>query len=160
MKILWNDEDIPKYSSLLGDQLEVLLSNFGDSSSPSSISTLLSTTYMILSNAAQTTQKHIKLGRLKRPLPRKHPEIKSTQGALIKANKTVSVLKADPHHDPALLKAAHEHRAEARRIYKQTVRDEQEKDNYERDMKLNNFLSNSQSFTDQSSQSNLPPRSK
>lgn len=146
MKILWRDEDIPKYSSLLGDQLDVLFSNFGDSSSPSSVSSLLSTTYAILSNAAQTTQRHIQLGTERKPDPQKHPEIKSAQGALIKANKAVSDLKADPDHLPAPLEVALEHRAEARTIYKQTIRKEQQKDNDECDSNLNNMLSNSQSF--------------
>ena len=63
VKILWDDENIPEYCNILGDSLNKVYKRWGDSSSRSSVSLLLSSTNSILCNAAKATNKYIQLAK-------------------------------------------------------------------------------------------------
>ena len=110
-------------------------------SSPSLMSILLSSTYSLLSLAATSTNKSIKLGVQRTLKPRSHPEIRSLQRELLNKHKLVQQLQHSPSSDPAVLAAAVESRKACRLAYRQAIRREQKTDNIARDENLGAILS-------------------
>ena len=90
VKILWDDENIPQYQSLLGTSLSSLRQLWADSDSPTSISVLLQATNDALVSAAKATNKFTKLGEHKKTKPDYHPDIKAAQSMLLQASSHLS----------------------------------------------------------------------
>ena len=87
-RILWDDENIPKYQAAVSRKLVDLRSRWQDPSSKSSISLLLHLTSSLLVDSAKSTNRHLQLGVSAVSKRRRHPpEIRRAQIAVQEALK-------------------------------------------------------------------------
>ena len=144
-KILWSQEGISKYEAAVSSELARLESTWGESaaSSPSSMASLLSSTYSLLCTAAAATNRAINLGIPRTPQPRRSPHIKKLQLKLLAANRFLSRSKnpASAVSCAAAVSAAATAVSLARAELKQAVRAQQRQDSFDRDRKLNSIIS-------------------
>jgi hypothetical protein len=141
IKILWNEEGIRDYETLVGSSLADIRKLWGNSSSRSSISILLSSTYSSLSFAARSTNKFVDLSSSKSPNPSVNPEIRTLERAVQKANKhLLQVRNSSP--TPESIELSKENLRLAKTALKQAVRANKSKVRNKRDENLSAILSN------------------
>ena len=126
VKIKWEDENIPEYEHLVGDNLARLRDSWPGSSSPSSVSILLQSTNDVLSTCAKASNKHVKLGKASIPKPRKYPLVSAAQSKVLRISKLVSNLTSGNNYSSEQVndarKALTAARAECRRIMNNTTK--------------------------------------
>ena len=98
-KVIWAEESLQEYTDLITPVLTELRKLWLDSSSPTSLSVLLSQTNNVLTSAAKATQKVIDLSKPQKPrnaqIP---PEIRAASRSVKKANsdlKEILLLSSD-----------------------------------------------------------------
>ena len=87
VKILWDEENTPLYQSLLSTNCSALRERWAKSSSPASISILLSCTNDALMSAAVISNNHVQLGTAKKAKQPKNLEIEAAQARSLSASK-------------------------------------------------------------------------
>ena len=146
VKILWNDENIPDYQAEVADKLSSLRSDWSNSSSVTSFSILLDLTNNVLTQAATSTNRYIKLGEPKpirnRRLP---PEIRKAQADVLHALKQKKKVKDSTN--PDLITRTKVNVTEARRKLKLLSRRFQHTQDMKRDSSLFNITSSNPSST-------------
>ena len=141
IKIVWDDEGILDYEKLVGSSLSDIRTLWGNSSSRSSISILLSSTYSSLSFAARSTNKSFDLSSSKTPKPSVNPEIRSLEKEVQKANKLLRQTK-NSNPSPDTIEPAKENLKIAKAALRQAVRADRSKVRNKRDEDLSEILSN------------------
>ena len=104
MKVIWDEESILQYQTLIGDSLEELRGRWANSTSKSCISTLFQVTSDILCSAASSSNKSVSLASAgetrRRTLPRR---IKKSMNLLKRRfNFLKLMLPTDPRHSKAV----------------------------------------------------------
>ena len=140
IKILWDEEGIHEYERLVGNSLENIRKMWGDSTSRSSISILLSSTYSSLSFAARSTNKFVDLSTTRTPKPIVNKEIRTLERAVQKANKFLKSRKSNP--TPYAIESAKEKLCVAKAALRQGVRADLSNARNSRDEKLSQILTN------------------
>ena len=92
LKIVWDDEGIEEYESLVGNSLTSLRDQWGDPTSRSAISVLLASTYSCLSFAASSTNQSIELGTKKTPKPFVCQNVRQAEIEVFMARKNLNCL--------------------------------------------------------------------
>ena len=141
IKILWDEEGIQEYESLVGSNLADIRKLWGNSSSRSSISILLSSTYSSLSFAARSTNKFVDLSSSKSPKPTVSREIRSLERAVQKANKLLLHSKTS-NPSPESIESAKEKLRLAKAALRQAVRADLSNVRNKRDENLSQILTN------------------
>ena len=140
IKVIWSEEGIAAYKTTVGLSLSTLReATAGVPMTPSSMSTLLSSTYNILSDAASSTNRTIKLGAARRPPPSKSPVITCLQRSLLSAHREVARLLGTGSSPESLL-AAREALHKAKSSLKQATRAHHRASGLKRDASLNFIL--------------------
>ena len=138
-KIIWNDEGILEYERILGSSLADLRFRWGNFSSLSSLSMLLSTTYKILSFAAVSTNKSIDLSSARSKKASISPDVRSGERNVLKSKKLLdNIIKNNPTKEA--VEDARINLVTARATLRQAVRAEHSKLRNERDKNLFNIL--------------------
>ena len=140
VKIIWDDDGIEDYEALIGTSLRDIREQWGNPSSRSSISLLLSSTYACLSLAAISTNKSIPLGVLHNQRPQVCPSIRSKERATLKAKNLLDrTLLSSP--SPEAVQSAQERLRSCRSDLKKAIRAEKHHTRKERGEKLFSILS-------------------
>ena len=79
VKVVWDEENVPMYQDLIGDNLSRLRDTWCDSDSSSAVSVLLQCTNDVLTTAAAASNKVIKLGEKFRPKAVENSEVTTAQ---------------------------------------------------------------------------------
>ena len=138
-KIIWNDEGILEYERLLGSSLTDLRSRWGNPSSLSSLSMLLSTTYSVLSFAAISTNKSINLSSTRTKKAYISPDVRSAERNVLKSKRALdNIIENNPSKEA--IENARESLFTARATLRRVVRAEQSNLRNERDKNLFNIL--------------------
>ena len=139
-RTVWSEEGIRKYESIIDSSLTDLRERWGNSSSKSSLSVLLSSTYSLLAYAAKTTNKSISLSSSKSSKPKISPNIRRKERNVLKCKKALdAAVSTEPSHEK--IEAAKDHLRSARASLRQALRSELSSLRNERDMKLSDILS-------------------
>ena len=141
IKIIWDEEGILEYEKLVGSSLADIRTLWGNSSSRSCISVLLSSTYSSLSFAARSTNKFIDLSSSRTSKPSVNPEIRTLERAVQKANKLLNHTKIS-NPTPESIESAKEHLRNTKAALKQAVRADKSIERNRRDENLSEILSN------------------
>ena len=99
-KIIWSEEGIAAYEQAVGTGLADLSERWGNPSSRSSLSVLLSSTYQCLSFAASSTNKSVNLAETKRKNALVPSNIRRSEKLVLKARRTLDhLLSANSNPD-------------------------------------------------------------
>ena len=140
IKIVWNDDGIENYESLVGSSLPSLRERWGNPSSRSSISLLLSSTYSFLSFAASSTNKSVDLSLTRNKKPRVCPEIRRKERNVLRCKKSLdSIISNSP--SPQSIQTARDVLRTAKASLRQAVRSAESELRNKRDENLFNILS-------------------
>ena len=140
IKIIWEEDGIPNYESLIGTSLACLRERWGTPSCKSTISILLSSTNSILSYAARSTNKSIDLSSTRIKKPHICPSIRKNEKAVLKCKKSLNhIISTSP--SPVSIQAARDSLRTARASLRQAVRSNQSDIRNKRDEDLFNILS-------------------
>ena len=88
-KIVWTEDGIAEYEAIIGSNLSFLREQWGNPSSRTSVSLLLSSTYACLSLAAKSSNKSIDLGSTPNIKPFVPPDIRTKERAVLRAKKNL-----------------------------------------------------------------------
>ena len=139
VKILWSEEGISAYQTILESHLDELSSRWLDVSSSSSISVLLTATNEVLHLAATTTNKFIDLSCSVNKKPTANPEVLRLRKNVLKAHKNKSQLNNDSNN--LVRQRLQDELCLARSLYKKSVRNNKQQENDFRDSQLMAFAS-------------------
>ena len=141
IKIIWTEEGIRDYEKLVGNNLADIRKLWGNPSSRSSISVLLSSTYSCLNFAARATNNYHELSTSKSSKPSVNPKIRTLEKAVLKANKN---LKQVSNSSPSLesTQAVRTNLRNAKADLRQAVRAEKSSLRNQRDENLSAMLTN------------------
>ena len=140
IKIIWDEEGIENYETLVGSSLAGLRERWGNSSSLSSISLLLSSTYSFLSFAARSTNKSIELSTTRTKKPRVCPDIRRKEKFVLRCKKSLDKC-IRTSLTPELLEGARDNLRTAKASLRQAVRSAESELRNKRDEDLFNILS-------------------
>ena len=140
IKIVWSEDGIDDYESLVGSSLSEMREQWGNPNSISSISVLLSSTYSCLSFAAKSTNKSIDLGSTHLPKPHCSPDIRSKEKKVLKAREKLELVMADSPTLSAIQDAKQSLRL-AKASLRQAVRKESSDFRNKRDEKFSSLIS-------------------
>ena len=139
-KIIWSEEGIKSYEELVGTTLADLSDRWGNSSSRSSLSVLLSSTYQCLSLAACSTNKTIILSTKRNKKASVPPMISRMQSVVLKRKKHLDqLISADPNAGD--LSLARTELRQARATLRQCIRADLRDVRNKRDESLSTILS-------------------
>ena len=93
-KILWDDENLPLFQSLVCDNLGRLRDTWGDHSSPAAVSVLLQSTNDVLTTGAAASNATIELGKQFCPKPVENPTVSAAQAQSLRLSKLAKNLEA------------------------------------------------------------------
>ena len=141
VKIHWSDEGIEAYEELISDSLTDIRNRWGDASSISSISVLLSSTYSCLSYAAKSTNRFSELSSHKTQKPKTNPTVRKIEKVVHKAFKNLQDISVS-NPSPAGLQEARERLKLARNSLRRAVRTEKSQLRNQRDENLSTILTN------------------
>ena len=125
---------------MVSENLRRLRETWCNPDSPASMSILLSSTYTILSDAAQATNHTINLGAQVKQKSRHHPSVISSQKQLLAAHKGLQALTSSSNPDPSAVLSAKNNLSEIKAKHRHIIRQEQMFDEIERDQKINTIL--------------------
>ena len=139
VKVIWSEEGIFNYRLTVGQGLFKLRESLSRPPTASSMSSLLASTYSLLSDAATSTNRTIRLGEPRRPPPVKAQTIVRLQRSLLIAHREVSRLSTS-HSSPQTLAMARETMSTAKTSLKQAVRAHNRTAGLKRDASLNSIM--------------------
>ena len=142
IKILWesSDDGIERYENLVGTSLAGLRERWGNPSSRSSISLLLSSTYSFLSFAARSTNKSIDLSATRTKKPCVCPEIRRNERNVLRCKKSLDkIISTSPTPEP--IQVARDNLRTAKASLRQAARSAESELRNKRDENLFNILS-------------------
>ena len=139
VKVIWSEDGIAEYRTTIGQTLANLRESIAEPLTPSSMSYLLSSTYTLLSNAACSTNRSIKLSAVRRLPPAKSPAISRLQSSLLSSHREVSRLLASKSPPESIL-AAREALSRAKSALKQATRAHHRTAGLKRDASLNSIM--------------------
>ena len=145
VRIIWEDENIDLYQSLISSNLSSIRDRWADASSPSCISILLSSTNDALSSAAKASNKFVKLSKSSVKQPVDHPEVRAAQRTALQASEYLHVLNSSASTDPGLLESARAAAASSKTALRRISRKLEIEACYLRESKLYTILQNNPS---------------
>ena len=141
VKILWDDERIPQYESLVSEQLTHLRGLWAAPYSPATFSLLLQGTNDALSLCAQSTNKFLDLSIQREPRPSLHPDVKAAQKKSLRAAKNLRSLSELHRDNSPLIADAKLQLADAKSEARELTRAWHQSQAAKRDQQLHTVLS-------------------
>ena len=140
VKIKWDDENLPFYQELLGDNLARLRDTWSDSNSTAAVSLLLQSTNDVLRTAATASNKTVQLGREYCPKPVEDKDVSAAQATLLRLSRLVRNMSSSKTHSEAQLLDAKQAVSAARAACKRAVNASTQKLCSDRDNLVNSVL--------------------
>jgi hypothetical protein len=135
-KILWSEEGISDYQSVIGPCLDNLAARWSSPGSRTSISILLSATNSLLHTAATSTNRFMDLSKPATPKPKLHHHLVILRKVVLTTHKEHTALLSSPSPDPKQIEDVKARLTSSRSIYAKAVRDAQQSDQDMRDMQV------------------------
>ena len=133
-RIIWNEEETAFYQSLVTDHLVRVRDNWLDATSESSVSILMETTNMILTEAALTCNKSVQLSSKKCPKSTKIPPcITRSNKALARIARKMRIQSKDPRYLPSVIQQTRDRYKNQKLIHRRLVRKQRMIENNKRD---------------------------
>ena len=104
VKVKWNEDNVPYYQDLVGNNLARLRQTWSDPS-PATMSILLQSTNDVLNTAAAASNKTVQLGREFRPKATDNPVVTAAQAKVLRLSKLVKHLSSSNSNEAQLLEA-------------------------------------------------------
>ena len=140
-KILWSEEGIEAYQSVVGDFLQELGERWSKSDSRTSISILLETTNSVLQMAATETNRFIDLSKETKQKKRLDPELKLLRNNVLNIHKEKKKIlqSADPDRSTQL-ENIQQRLTSARSLYSREIYKTQQQSQNKRDQEISDLL--------------------